>query len=63
MEKSSRILPALFRVSPVERTALAAALIVGTVLIAFFHAPVGAVLAGCSLGLLATFVSTRRKNR
>ena len=64
MEKSPRSLSqALLRSSPVERTGLAAALIVGTVLIAFFHAPVGAVLGGCSLALAAIFINSRRRRR
>lgn len=51
------------RFSSADRTAMAAAMIVGIVLVAFFHAPAGAVLGGCSLALAAMFIHSRRKRQ
>ena len=54
---------AIARVSSRERHALAAALIAGTILIGVLHAPVGAVLGGCSMALAALYINSRRKRR
>jgi hypothetical protein len=51
------------RFSGIERSALAAALIVGIVLITAIHAPIGPVLAGCSLAFAGIVVNVWRKNR
>ena len=64
MEGSTSVYSAAwFRFSPADRTAIAAALIVGIVLVSFLHAPLGAVLGGCGLSLVGIFINSRRKRR
>jgi hypothetical protein len=49
--------------SAAERNALAAALIVGVMLVGRFHAPIGAVLAGCTLAFAGLLANRWRKSR
>jgi len=49
--------------SGTDRTALAAAIIAGIVLVGRFHAPLGAVVAGCTLALAFIAANRWRKNR
>lgn len=64
MEKSPRTqVRARDRFSAAERSALAAALIVGIALVTVVHAPIGAVLAGCSLAFAGILANVWRKNR
>lgn len=52
-----------FQFSATERTTLAAALIVGFVLVGRFHAPLGPVAAGCALAFAIMVASRWRKSR
>ena len=49
--------------SVAERSALAAAVIAAIILVGRFHAPVGAVLVGCSLALAFLVAKRWRNNR
>lgn len=64
MEKSPNgQVRARVRFSATERSALAAALIVGIFLITAMHAPAGPVLAGCSLAFAGIIANGWRKKR
>lgn len=52
-----------FQISATERTTLAAALIVGLVLVGSLHAPPGPVLVGCAMALAIVVANRWRKGR
>jgi hypothetical protein len=51
------------QISNTERTALAAAIISGVLLVGCFHAPLGAVVAGCTMAFAFIVAKRWRKNR